>query len=93
MLGAAVEYNWLLILIKVDTFRPKSAYDKSAKEFVDEVRGSKPVDPDGQVILPGERETSLAQKAKEEGICVSDGVWKSITSAAEEYGIKAESYF
>ncbi len=93
MLGAAVEYNWLLILIKVDTFRPKSAYDKSAKEFVDEVRGSKPADPDGQVILPGERETSLAQKAREEGICVSDGVWKSITSAAAEYGIKADSYF
>ena len=93
MLGAAVEYNWLLILIKVDTFRPKSAYDKSAKEFVYEVRGSKPVDPYGQVILPGERETSLAQKAKEEGIRVSDGVWKSMTSAAEEYGIKAECYF
>ena len=65
----------------------------SAKEFVDEVRGSKPVDPDGQVILPGERETSLAQQAREEGICVSDGVWKSITSAAAEYGIKADSYF
>jgi LDH2 family malate/lactate/ureidoglycolate dehydrogenase len=93
MLGEAVEYNWLLILIKVDSFRAKSAYDKSAKEFVDEVRGSKPVDPDGQVILPGERETSLAQKAREDGICVSDGVWESITNAAAEYGIKADSYF
>ncbi|MFL2934636.1 MAG: Ldh family oxidoreductase [Thalassobaculaceae bacterium] len=93
MLGAAVEYNWLLILIKVDAFRSKSAYEKSAKEFVDEVRSSKPVDPDGQVILPGERETSLAQKAREDGICISNGIWESITKEAEEYGISPDSYF
>jgi LDH2 family malate/lactate/ureidoglycolate dehydrogenase len=93
MLGEAIEYNWLFLLIRADAFRPMSAYAASAKEFIHEVRGSKPLDPEGKVILPGERETSFAQQAKEEGITISDGVWDSIKTVAEEYGVKANNYF
>jgi LDH2 family malate/lactate/ureidoglycolate dehydrogenase len=93
MLGAAIEYNWLLILIRVDAFRTMQEYQGAAKEFVNEVRESTPVNPDEKVILPGERETTLARKAKADGVVISDGVWQAIKEAATKTGIKAEDYF
>ena len=93
MLGKTLEYNWMLILIKVDAFRPMEEYEEVAASFVQQVRNSKPVQKNGRVLLPGEKETQEAKAAQINGIYISEGVWNSITEAAEKVGVKAHDYF
>jgi len=89
MLGDPVEYNWLMILLRADAFQPMTEYEKRTKAFIDEVRGSKPAAGFDQVMLPGERETTLARHASDAGIRISDGVWAGIVEAARSVGVKA----
>lgn len=41
MLGDAVEYNWLMILLRADAFQPMAEYQRRAEAFIGEVRGSR----------------------------------------------------
>jgi LDH2 family malate/lactate/ureidoglycolate dehydrogenase len=92
MLGEAVEYNWLIVLIRADAFRPMADYAKAAEGFMAEVRGSTPAPGFEKVIMPGERETSQARAAAEAGIVVGDGVWNGIVEAARSVGIEPGDY-
>lgn len=89
MLGDCVEYNWLMILLRADAFQPMAEYEKRAGAFVREVRGSKTAEGFDQVMIPGERETTLAREAADGGIRISDGVWEGIVAAAKSVGVKA----
>ncbi len=89
MLGDCVEYNWLMILLRADAFQPMAEYEKRAKAFVGEVRGSKTAVGFDQVMMPGERETTLAREAADAGIRIGDGVWAGIVEAAKGVGVKA----
>ena len=89
MLGDCVEYNWLMILIRADAFQPRSTYDDRAAEFVDQVRGTKTAAGFDKVIMPGERETTLAKAAAANGIVIGDGVWAGIVEAAKSVGVEA----
>jgi LDH2 family malate/lactate/ureidoglycolate dehydrogenase len=92
MLGAAVEYNWMMILLRADAFRPMSEYQAAADGFRDEVRSSRPAEGFERVILPGQRETELAQVADKAGIVIGDGVWTAIQEAAGSVGVDAAGY-
>ena len=92
MLGEAVEYNWLMVLIRADAFRPMAAYTEAAEGFMAEVRGSTPAPGFDSVIMPGERETSQARAAAEAGIVVGDGVWNGIVEAARAVGVEPDDY-
>jgi LDH2 family malate/lactate/ureidoglycolate dehydrogenase len=92
MLGDAVEYNWLMVLIRADAFRPMTDYTEAAEGFMAEVRGSSPAPGFDSVMMPGERETSRARAAAETGIVVGDGVWNGIVEAASSVGVKPEDY-
>ena len=88
MLGDCVEYNWLMILIRADAFLSRSTYNKRAAEFVDHVRGTKTAAGFEKVIMPGERETTLAKSAAANGIVIGDGVWDGIVGAAKSVGVE-----
>jgi LDH2 family malate/lactate/ureidoglycolate dehydrogenase len=92
MLGDAVEYNWLMVLIRADAFRPMADYTEAAEGFIAEVRGSSPAPGFDSVMMPGERETSRARAVAETGIVVGDGVWNGIAEAAKSVGVKPEDY-
>jgi LDH2 family malate/lactate/ureidoglycolate dehydrogenase len=92
MLGAAVEYNWLMILIRADAFRPMADYQAASEDFLAEVRGSTPAPGSDKVIMPGERETTLARAAAAQGIVVGDGVWNGIVEAATSVGVDVGDY-
>ena len=91
--GEGGKYNWLFILLRVDSFRSMAEYEKAASDFVYEVRNSKPVSDTGTVLLPGEKETKSAEEAEAIGIQISQGVWDSIKTAANDVGILADDYF
>ena len=93
MLGKTLEYNWLFILLRVDSFRSMTEYEKAASKFVNEVRNSKPVDENSKVLLPGEKETTSSKHAETNGIQISRGVFDSIKAAANNVGISADDYF
>ena len=42
-----------------------------------------------KVIMPGERETTLARDAAANGIVIGDGVWAGIVEAAKSVGVEA----
>lgn len=86
MLGEALEYNWLMLLLRVDAFQPLAQYERRAEAYIREVRGSKPAAGVERVMMPGERETALAQAAAG-GIRIGDGVWAGIVAAAERVGV------
>ena len=88
MLGDPVEYNWLMILLGADAFQPMAEYARRAEAFVAEVRASKPAVGVDSVMMPGERETTLAREAAAGGIRIGDGVWADIVAAAEGVGVK-----
>ncbi len=89
MLGDCVEYNWLMILIRADAFQPMATYESRAADFVGQVRGTKTAAGFDKVIMPGERETTLAKNAAENGIVIGDGVWAGIVEAAKRVGVEA----
>lgn len=89
MLGDCIEYNWLMILIRADAFQPMATYEQRAADFVGQVRGSKSAAGFDKVIMPGERETTLARDAAANGIIIGDGVWAGIVEAAKSVGVEA----
>ncbi len=93
MLGQSLEYNWLMILIRVDAFRTLSEYQKASEVFIAEVRDSTPLDGVEKVIMPGQKETELGQKGLIRGVEISEGVWNGIKEAANSVGINTSSYF
>jgi LDH2 family malate/lactate/ureidoglycolate dehydrogenase len=92
MLGEAVEYNWLMVLVRADAFRPMTDYSTAAEGFMAEVRGSTPAPGFDKVIMPGERETGQARAAEQAGIVVGDGVWNGIVEAARSVGVEPGDY-
>ncbi len=92
MLGDCVEYNWLMILLRADTFQPMATYRSRAEAFVGEVRGSRTAAGFDKVMIPGERETTLAREAAEAGIRIGDGVWAGIVEAARSVGVDERNY-
>ena len=88
MLGDCVEYNWLMILLRCDAFQPRTEYQRRAEGFIDEVRSSRTAAGVERVMMPGERETTLARQTAEAGIRISDGVWAGIVEAARSVGIE-----
>jgi len=92
MLGEAVEYNWLMVLVRADAFRPMTDYSTAAEGFMVEVRGSTPAPGFDKVIMPGERETGQARAAEQAGIVVGDGVWNGIVEAARSVGVEPGDY-
>lgn len=92
MLGEAVEYNWLMILIRVDAFRAMADYRAASEGFLAEVRDSSPAPGFDEVIMPGQRETTLAKAAAARGIVVGDGVWDGMVEAARSVGVDPDDY-
>ena len=92
MLGTAVEYNWLLILLRADSFRPMAEYRDAAYGFMEEVRGSAPAPGHDRVMLPGERETRLAESVSMSGLAIGDGVWQTMLDAVRSVGLDPGDY-
>ena len=89
MLGDCLEYNWLMVLIRTDAFQHQSTYDNRAAAFVDQVRSTKAAAGFDKVMMPGERETTLAKAAAANGIIIGDGVWADIVKTAKSVGFNA----
>lgn len=92
MLGEPLEFNWLMIAIKADAFRPMADYLASARALTEEVHAIPPAQGFTSVSLPGEPEAKLAAERRANGIPLAPAVWDGIVKAARGVGVDPDAF-
>ena len=87
LLGPPHELNWLIIMMKAEVFRERSAYGADAEAFLARVRACPPQEGFERVDLPGEMERQHAAQRRRGGIAVDEKIWDGIAQAACKVGI------
>ena len=90
MLGQPLEFNWLMILIRVDGFHPMSGYRAAASRFAADVYSVPPAAGFDRVELPGEPETRRARDCVGHGVPLPPPVWTSVTDTCRPVAVAPE---
>ena len=80
----------LSIYMAPDRFAPAEGLAAEARSYLDFVRSSRPAEPGGAVLLPGEPERRMRDKRLAEGIPLADEAWAAIAATARGAGIDPE---
>ncbi len=89
LLGKPREFNWLIICLDLETFRPLGDFLRSSDAFLDELKAVPPAPGFVEVMIPGEPERRNAKARRDSGIPIADEVWSSIQAAARTVGLDA----
>lgn len=87
LLGDPIEFNWVMMAVRLDTLCEKKDYEKRARYFLDKVNECPPRDGFNKVYYPGQYETVIYEKNKSEGIPLNESVLKSIIEIADKKNI------
>jgi uncharacterized oxidoreductase len=77
----------LSIYLEPDFFARHDALQAEIGRFVDYVKSSKTVTPDGEILMPGELESRNRVARLRDGVHLDDTTWQQIRSIAGELGI------
>lgn len=77
----------LSILLDPTFFQSDTAFTAEIRRFIDFVKSSTKVHPDGDILMPGEIEERTKQRRLEQGIDIDDTTWSQITAAAQLVGL------
>jgi hypothetical protein len=72
----------LSIYMARDFFDTDQRFAAELRRYVDFFKGSKPAEPGGEVLVPGEPEQRSRAKRLADGIPLSDAAWRAILEAA-----------
>jgi len=92
MMGEPLEFNWLMVAVRADAFRPLADYRASAGVLADEVHAIPPAAGFEGVLLPGEPEARLAAERRAQGIPLAPAVWEGIAKAARTVGVEPGAF-
>ena len=90
LLGKPREFNWLIIALNLEAFRPLGEFLRSGDAFLDELKAVAPAPGFAEVLIPGEPERRSAAARSQSGIPVAPEVWRSIVAAARSVGLDAD---
>ena len=90
LLGKPREFNWLIIALNLEAFRPLGEFLRSGDAFLDELKAVPPAPGFAEVLIPGEPEHRNAEARGQSGIPVAPEVWRSIEAAARSVGLDAD---
>ena len=90
LLGKPREFNWLIIALNLEAFRPLGEFLRSGDAFLDELKAVAPAPGFAEVLVPGEPERRSAAVRSQSGIPVAAEVWRSIVAAARSVGLDAD---
>jgi LDH2 family malate/lactate/ureidoglycolate dehydrogenase len=90
LLGKPREFNWLIISLNLEAFRPLGEFLRSGDAFLDELKAVPPASGFAEVLVPGEPERRSAEARGQSGIPVGPEVWRSIEAAARSVGLDAD---
>lgn len=93
LLGPAHEFNWLMIVVRGDGFRPLKTVRRDAAAFADQVRSLRPLAGFDSVQAPGDPERAHARRNDEVGLKIDAGVRAKVIAAAQSVGIDALPVF
>lgn len=85
------ENSFFVMAIDVEAIRPLAGVAQDIDAMLDYVKSSPPVDPEGEVLFPYERELRKRERLIVEGIEIEEPTWKSIVELAESLGVSHES--
>jgi uncharacterized oxidoreductase len=82
----------LSIYIDPEKFEGGARYHKELNEFIEFVKGSRCVSPDGEILVPGEIEARTKARRTAAGIPLDDTTWSHLVEEAQRYEIAEELY-
>ncbi len=77
----------LSIYLSPRHFGDEAAFRAAAQDYVAWVKSCRPVEPDGEVLAPGEPEARLRAKRLAEGVPLQPDTWESIVQCARRLGV------
>ncbi|MEM7424770.1 MAG: Ldh family oxidoreductase [Pseudomonadota bacterium] len=92
MIGPALEFNWLLILLKCGGFRQMKAVLADGAKLSADLRALEAAPGHDRVRLPGDVEREAYAKAAEHGIELPEGIWRVVCEAAVSVGVDPAHY-
>jgi LDH2 family malate/lactate/ureidoglycolate dehydrogenase len=79
--------NAFLLAIDVAAFLPLSEFTASVDATVDAIKSLPPSDPDGEILIPGERGRRSEASRAATGIPLGPKVWKELAETASSLGV------
>ena len=95
LLGAPVEFNWVMFGMRLDSVCPQEEYAERAKEYLDYLNASKPMPGRDMVYYPGQYEASIRarKEASGEGIAIYENVVDSMVEMARKKNVEIPEEF
>ncbi|MHA4896886.1 Ldh family oxidoreductase [Pedobacter sp. PWIIR3] len=77
--------------MRIDGFRPAQEFKNHLDNWIERFKNAKTIDPDKQVIIPGEPEFAFESERKKNGIPLIDAVVNDLNELAKKLGISGLS--
>jgi uncharacterized oxidoreductase len=81
----------LSIYMEPERFGDGQAFFGEVTQFIDWVKSSRKVEPDGEILMPGEIEERTRARRHSDGIELDDTTWKSLVEACASLNVSIES--
>ncbi len=85
--GAPYVNNVLVTVWNPETFDGLAHMREQARQYIDFVKSSEPIDPARPIRIPGERSKAEKEKREREGIPLSQGAYEAIAKLSEKLGV------
>ncbi len=82
--------NMLSIFVDPGVFTDADAVAKETGRFLAWAKSSAPIDPDAEVLMPGEIEQKTMAARTSDGIDIDETTWSQIVETAASVGLSAE---
>lgn len=74
--------------MRIDAFRPAADFKKDMDQWIQRFKNAQTIEKDQRVIIPGEPETTLEKKYRQNGIPLSQPVVDDLNVLADKFSIK-----
>ncbi len=79
----------LSIYMSVDVFRSSDDFAADVRNYIEFVKSSRPTEPDGEVLVPGEKELKTMVERSQTGLPLSENAWAGIRATGDQVGAVA----
>ena len=77
----------LSIFLNMHAFRSEDEFIADVRRYVDFVKSSRPIEPGGEVLVPGEKERQILAERQRLGLPLPAQTWTDIITCAQSVGI------
>jgi uncharacterized oxidoreductase len=84
-----IHNGMLSIHMSVDRFDSDDTYATELKRYIGYIKETRPAEPGGEVLVPGEPEQRTRSERLENGVPLAEDAWRSIVEAGATLGVPA----